>query len=209
MVTTKLCNELEKGLNKSGPTIISICGAADLGKSYLSQKMVEWFTKQGLKTRHFTLDSYLMDREDRKKKGLSGYNVEAYNLTDATNCLMKLKNKQSIKYRPYDHKSGKKAKAFIEIPAVDILIFDGLHSMYSKFTPYIDTSVFIYTGDEYLKRIRKESDLIKRNYTVEYSDEISQSEFNLYKTCIEPYKNKSNYLLFLESKWNYILTKTK
>lgn len=209
MAINKLYRELETNLNRSSSTIISICGAADLGKSYLSKQLEALFSKQGLRAGHLTLDSYLMSRNERKKKGWSGYHVEAYDLVEASNCLIKVKKQQSIRFRPYRHQDGNKGNSFVEINPVDILIFDGLHTMHPIFMPYIDLSVFIYTEDESLKRIRSESDVTKRNYTVDYSNEISQREFDLYKKYIEPYKNRSDYLLFFEKQWDYIFTKNE
>ena len=208
LVEDKLSEEITSLQKTDTQTVISICGAADLGKSHLSKKIAESLTKRNLKTNHLTLDSYLMDRKSRNKKGLSGYDIEAYDSNEALNNLINLKNGQSIEFKSYNHKKGKKEDNSTIMNSTEILIFDGLHSMHSSFLPYIDITIFIYTEDNNLKKIRQEADLIKRNYTIEFSKKIFKSEFNLYKNNIEPYKEKANYLLFLESKWNYELIKT-
>jgi len=77
--------------------------------------------------------------------------------------------------------------------------------MHPSFRSYIDISFFVFTEDAKLKKIRKEADLSKRGYTPHYSNEISKKEFDLYKKNIEPYKVKSNDLLFLKSKGEYNL----
>lgn len=208
LIEDKLSDEIISFPKIDNQITVSICGAADLGKSYLSKKIAESLTKRNLKTNHLTLDSYLMDRKTRNKKGLSGYDIEAYNKKKARNNLIELKNGQSIEYIPYNHKNGEKEFDSVKMNPSDILIFEGLHSMHSSFLPYIDITIFIYARDEYLKKIRREADLIKRNYTIEFSEKISEDEFHLYKANIESYREKANYLLFLESKWKYKLIKT-
>ena len=193
---------------KSDKTIVvSICGAADIGKSFLSKEISESLNKLNFKVAHLTLDSYLIDREIRKKKGLSGYQLESYDLANALNDLIFLKNGNAIDFYPYDHTMGRPSLIPSRMDASDIVIFDGLHSMHLSFISYIDMTVFLYTKDKFLKAIRREADLVKRNYTIEFSKSTSENEFNLYKANIEPYKNKAEYLIFLESKWNYKMTR--
>ena len=205
MIEDKLSTEIIANRNTNGLTIVSVCGAADLGKSYLSNKTAESLAKQHLKTNHLTMDSYLMSREKRVEKGLSGYEIEAYNHAAILKDLIALKNRESIHFKSYDHRKGKSSSNSSKMNSPDILIFDGLHSMHATFVSYIDLTIFIYTDDALLKTIRSEADLIKRNYTSDFSKSISQSEFNLYKSNIEPYKKNADYVLYLKNKWNYQL----
>ncbi|GAB5409353.1 MAG: hypothetical protein BalsKO_17180 [Balneolaceae bacterium] len=205
----ELSNEIISVHRMDKKTVVSICGAADLGKSYLSKQITESLIDRNLSAVHFTLDSYLMERKTRIERGLSGYNIEAYNIEEALKNLIELKNGQSIAFKPYDHKVGQKASDSISMNSSDVIIFDGLHSMHSSFLPYIDITIFVYTKDDLLKKIRKEADLNKRNYTTEFSEKISGIEFNLYKTNVEIYKERANCLLFLEAKWKYKLTRIR
>lgn len=188
-----------------GTKIISICGAADLEKSFLAKEICEALTKLNVTADHLTLDSYLFDRELRNKHGLSGYQIESYRLEQALNDLMKLKNRGGVDIYPYDHRLGRLCSVPTRIEASEIVIFDGLHSMHASFVPFVDMSMFVYTNDDDLKTIRSKADQEKRNYTKQYSKRISETEFNVYKTNVEPYMKSADYLLILESKWNYIL----
>ncbi len=208
LIIDKISSEIIARKDFEKTTVISICGAADLGKSHLAKRIAESLTKNNLTSNHFTLDSYLVNRKIRLEKKLSGYNIEAYNLTKAIKDLRDLKDGKSIYSYPYNHLSGMTSSEPYKMNTSDIIIFDGLHSMHSSFSSFLDLSIFIYTQDENLKKIRKEADLTKRNYTVEFSNQISEKEFDLYKTNIDPYRNKADYLIFLESKWNYKLTIT-
>ena len=135
-------------------TIVSICGAADLGKSYISNTLISSLTQQKLITNHLTLDSYLMDRTMRKEKGISGYEVEAYSIMEATIDLIKLKSGQSIEYRPYNHKIGSSNNELVKKidSTSDIVIFDGLHVMHPSFIPYIDISILYIPRTSNLKK---------------------------------------------------------
>jgi uridine kinase len=208
MIKDKISKEILARKNSDETVVVSICGAADLGKSFLSQEISESLRKLNFKVAHLTLDSYLSDRDIRNGKGLSGYQTESYDLENALNDLIALKSGNFIDLHPYNHTIGKSSSKSSRIDKSDIVIFDGLHSMHPSFSSFLDLNIFIYTQDENLKKIRKEADLIKRNYTKEFSNRISEKEFILYKTNIEPYRNKADYLMFLESKWNYNLTIT-
>ncbi len=207
MIESKISSEIITRKKTNGLTVVSICGAADLGKSFLSKRISNILIENNLTTNHLTMDSFLLNRETRLKKGLSGYNIEAYNKEKALKNLIALKNGKSINLKKYNHKQGKALGSSI-MNFSDILIFDGLHTMHSSFKPHIDISIFIHTNDTFLKQIRLEADLLKRNYTPTFSETISEKEFNLYKDNIEPYKEKADYLLYLEKKWNYQLELT-
>ena len=190
-------------------TIIAICGAADLGKSFISRQLVSSLEQLGRSADHLTLDSYLMDRKLRKEGGISGYQSEAYMLSDAVQDLEQLKRGQSINYHPYDHQFGKidQSITFTISELTDVLFFDGLHTLYPSFRPLIDTSLFIHTGDKHLRQIRHDADISKRGYTKEYSSQISDQEMDLYQRCVAPYQSHADYLLFLKSMWDYELSR--
>jgi uridine kinase len=205
LIEEKLSKEIIANRNAHGMTIVSICGAADLGKSYLSKKIAELLTKQNISTNHLTMDSYLISRDIKKKKGLSGYDIEAYNQKKVLKDLIDLKNGAAIDFRPYNHIEGKTSPNSYKMRASDILIFDGLHAMHGSLLPYIDMTVYVYTKDDLLMETRSEADLLKRKYTTDFSKSISESEFNLYKSNIEPYKESADYVLFLKERWDYKL----
>ena len=75
--------------------------------------------------------------------------------------------------------------------------------MHDSLLPFIDISFFVYTNDSDLKKLRLKANLIKKEYTSEYSNSISEKELKLYKSNVEPYKDKATYKLFLKNKWKY------
>ena len=108
MIETTLAEHIQTHYLTDAPMIVAIGGAADLGKSYLSQSIVRRLNERGIKSGHLTLDSFLMDRTLRKSKGFSGYQIESYDIENALQALKHFKACKPLCYHPYDHKSGKK-----------------------------------------------------------------------------------------------------
>jgi uridine kinase len=69
--------------------IVAVCGAADIGKSYLAKEITEILNQKGISANHLTLDSFLMNRSDRIEKGISGYDIEAYDFVSIERSLEK------------------------------------------------------------------------------------------------------------------------
>ena len=192
-------------IDASKPSAIAICGAADLGKSYLSQKIQGELQSRGLSTGLLTLDSYLIERAERVRRGLSGYQIESYDQAGIIAALTNFKDQKPIINFPYDHMIGRACGDKITIAPCSILIVDGLHSLHENIYELIDFSIFLYTDDESLKKIRFDADLAKRELTADQANDHSESEFLLYKTLIDPYKSKADLRLFLIEKWKYLL----
>ncbi len=188
------------------PMVVAVCGAADLGKSYLSAQITQQLNLIGSSASHLTLDSFLMDRSERIKNGLSGYQSAAHDLSSAMKALDSFKNGQDISYFPYDHQSGKNDLKEVYIAPCCILVLDGLHSMHEMLIPYINFSVFVYTEDDLLRSIRLEADIAKRKQSAEFSRSNEVAEFNYYKREVEPYKKQADCLLYLKKKWKYSIT---
>ncbi len=185
------------------PSIIAICGAADLGKSYISKGIVNELIAQRIDAVHLTLDSYLLDRSERLNQRISGYRIDAYEQQRALEALSQFKEQFPIVFFPYNHETGKKTTNPEILEPASILIFDGVQSMHECFDSHTDLSVFIYTEDNILKRIRFDADLTKRKHSVEFANSNSEPEFIEYKTQIEPYIFRADHKLFMERKWQY------
>jgi len=203
MIDAILTERIERELFSNKPMIVAVCGAADLGKSYLSKQIINCLNEKGVKSGHLTLDSFLMDRDLRKSKGFSGYQIESYDLESSLSALRDFKNNKEITYHPYDHGEGKRSSIIESINDCSVLIFDGLHVLNTKFSHFIDFSLFIYTSDESLKEIRSHADLTKRGLSDEESQLNSEPELQLYKSNVEPYINSANIRLQLKDSWEY------
>lgn len=191
------------------PLMVAICGAADLGKSYLSAQLAETLCLEGIETSHLPLDSFLMNRSDRIKNKISGYQPEAYDVPSMKKIFRQFKAGTPLQFRPYDHTSGKQKAEPVTVDPSQVLLLDGLHSMHPTINADIGLSFFIYTSDDRLREIRRQADLVKRKQTPSISKKLEPLEFQRYKEWVEPYKKKADFLLFLKEKWRYTLTENK
>ncbi len=204
-IIKEISSRIESIVSNEGRTIIAICGAADLGKTFLSERLADELNQNGLSTEHLTLDSFMMDREHRISRGLSGYQPESHDLASIVSHLEQFKLGQAIEYAPYDHSTGKTIPDTLTIRPCSILIVDGLHSMSTLLIPYLSFSIFVSTDDDQLRHIRHEADIAKRKQSVEFSMSQADSEFDKYKQYIEPYKHQADAILILKERWDYIL----
>ncbi len=204
-IQKELANKIASLKEREVCFFVAICGAADLGKTYLSAQLVDVLNQMELNANYLTLDSYLMSRTDRIRRGTSGYHPGAYDLSLVESDLKRFKNGQPIEYYPYDHSVGEKVASKSVINPCSVLLIDGLHAMNTKLTPYINFSIFICTSDDRLKQIRHQADITKRQQTIEISRKYAVSEFEKYKQFVEPYEKQASVVLFLKEKWNYAL----
>lgn len=187
------------------PFVVAVCGAADLGKSYMSQNLVNFLSHQGISATHLPLDAFLMDRTVRIDKGMSGYDLEAYDIETIGIMINDFHKGKTISYYPYQHESGNRSKSQIILDNSMILILDGLHSMSVPLRSFVNLGVFIYTEDNNLRKIRRAADILKRKQLSDLSDRLEPIEFQKYKTNVEPYRVYADLLVRLKEKWSYVV----
>jgi uridine kinase len=85
---------------------------------------------------------------------ISGYDIEAYDLSSAHEQLRFWRKGAPIRYAEYDHHFGATGDQIKTIEPCSFLILDGLHSMHALFAPLLSFSIFIWTEDDTLRAIR-------------------------------------------------------
>ena len=203
MVEQIIVNKILDIQKNNQSVIIAFCGAADLGKSFMANKVAQLLNEANIESNHLTLDSFLMDRAERKKNKISGYDIRAHDTKQILSTLEDWAKGQGIRFQPYDHHTGTKSNTYLSIKHSKVLLIEGLFSMYKPFLPFINLSFFFYTNDTKLREIKLAADLTKRNYTPEYSKKIYDGEFKLYKKNIEPFKEAADFKIYLKEKWHY------
>ncbi len=184
---------------------IAVCSAADLGKSFLSVKITEILNQMGVRAGHLPLDSFLINRTERIKLGISGYQPNSYDFDSIEQSIINFKNGHDVAFYPYNHLAGEKENEAVVIRPCNVLIIDGLHSMHELLKPHIMFSLFVYTDNEKLRKIRREADFEKRRQPSEISQRLEPIEFKNYKHFVEPYKDQADLQLFLKEKWDYVV----
>ncbi len=185
--------------------VVAICGAADLGKTHLATNLVNYLEKLSVSANHITLDSYLMPRNKRIESGVSGYEVEAYDIAAIENDLTKFVQGFPIELCTYDHSRGIADGPKKIILPCSVLLVDGLHSMHERFEALISYSIFVCTNEDQLQKIRHRADIIKRKQTSAFSKLNLTSELQKYRMHVAPYKKRANVVLTLIKEWQYSL----
>ncbi|MBU2706851.1 hypothetical protein KCM76_12730 [Zooshikella marina] len=203
-LTEKLAKRLAEKW-KEKPMVVAVCGAADLGKSYQSGKLVEALRKLGLSAEVLRLDSYLMARQKRIAKKISGYQPEAHNLDEIEADLKGFFAGKSIEKAEYDHSVGMSVGPKQVITLCSVLVIEGLHAMHEKLLPYISYSIFLSASEELLMEIRHEADIIKRKQSEQFSRINLHTELENYKKYVDPYRSKADIVLTLKAKWYYTM----
>lgn len=203
MIEQVIINKIQEAQKEKGAIIVAIGGAADLGKTYLANTIIDALNRDKITSNHLTLDSFLMDRALRKKMNISGYDIRAHDMNRIVSTLEDWRQEKVIQFQPYDHKTGRKSDNYLEIQRCNVLLIEGLFALHESILPFLDLTFFIYTSDRQLKEIKLAADLVKRGYSVEYSLALYDKELVLYKKNIEPLKEKADFKLKLKEKWDY------
>ena len=87
------------------PFIVGIGGAGCMGKSYFASEFASYPKPENAVL--FDLDGYLIPKEERDYKKLTGYNKGAYNYKEAQEAFLSLLTKEHTTIRYYDHLSRK------------------------------------------------------------------------------------------------------
>lgn len=180
-IKESLVNNLIQLSKKKEHTIIAICGAADLGKSYFAKELQALLHEQEVCAGHLTMDSYLLPRSKRISLGVSGYDPQSYDIDSLKTDLQTFLNSAPVFYKEYNHERGVADGEDQVITTCNVLILDGLHSMHSEINSLIDYAIFIFTRDSKLQKIRHQADISKRRQSVDFSLKNLVSELERYK----------------------------
>jgi phosphoribulokinase len=166
---------------------IGVAGDSGSGKTTFTRAIREIFGKDLVST--ITLDDYhLLDREARKRAGITPLAPEANNLDLLEEHLAALKQGKTIQKPVYDHRSGT-IEAPVAFMPTTILILEGLHTL---FTPglrdLLDFTLFVDPAEEVKECWKIRRDMERRGYPrAEVMAEIEQRRPD-YERYIAPQK---------------------
>ncbi len=169
-------------------TVISVSGAAAVGKTTFCKELAEFLITKGCGVTHIQLDGYQKTREERKQiqKSLSGYDPKSCNLSKLLKDMHDLIYDGKIIQMPvYDHSTGK-AGTSITVKPAEVIILDGIRSMHDEVRiKFSNFSIFMYGDDATLKELRLQADVSERGYSSSDALAHSEKEFNAYTTWIQ------------------------
>jgi uridine kinase len=167
--------------------VLAVSGAAASGKTLFCQGMVDYLSGLNISAVHVNLDGYLLDRETRKSRNLSGYDPRSSDLPAMVDQMKTFLFKgRSIDLPMYDHKSGYHRQSRRIQPA-RVIILDGImslqHEMRERFP---NLNIFFTSDDIVIRGLRLQVDMEERGYSVFQALIHSDEEFAAYNKWIYP-----------------------
>ena len=193
-----------------GPaTLVAISGAAALGKTRLASELKTRIIEieEGIEVGILPTDAFMLDREERLSRNLSGYDSTANRLDHLGECIRQASQGRPISYRPYDHQTGKHSVEAVRIERADVLIIEGIHSFYPATINRIGKKIFLYAPPEDAKELRFITDLFERNYSAHLAFQRAESEYREFENHVMHYIRFADRVVELKSYWEYDVKK--
>jgi len=180
------------------PLVIGITGAGGAGKTTFGNNIVRYFGKDQCVS--IDLDDYLMSRTERGKLGLTGYHPRANNLYLARENIENLVQGKTILKPVYDHSTGKTLDSE-EIKPKELIILEGVTTLYDQLRKINDLSFFLDALEETQIKSRIERDVHIRGYSVEEALILFESLKPLYQAFIEPTKKYASAVFEVDTEY--------
>ena len=167
--------------------VLAVSGAAASGKTSFCQGMVAYLTGKDISAVHVPLDGYLLDREARKSRNLSGYDPQSSDLPMMVDQMKTLiLEGRSIHLPIYDHKNGNHQQPRRIEPA-RVVILDGIMSLHHEVRErFPNLNIFFTSDDIVIRGLRLKEDMEERGYSVFQALIHSDEEFVSYNKWIYP-----------------------
>jgi phosphoribulokinase len=167
--------------------VIAVSGAAASGKTTFCRQLVDYLMAQGVSAVHVPLDGYLLDREARFRRGLSGYDPQASDMPHMVDQMKRLIfHGKAIDLPVYNHLSGTHDPPR-RIQSARVVLLDGILSMHHEIRERFPNLKLFFTSEEIVIRgLRLLVDMQERGYTVFQALANSDAEFANYKRWIYP-----------------------
>lgn len=194
---------------RSSVFVVSISGAAGLGKSYLAKLVAESLNlSQGDSVASvLPMDSFMMDRSERVLRRISGYDIAANNIERAREAIQRLSRGLEVTIQPYDHESGRHGPP-CQVTPTRIVILDGIHSLHSFVMPYVGYGIFLSASAAEAKELRFVADVLDRCYVVRDAFAHADSEYRAFEEHVLSSQRLADAVILAEDYWKYrILSK--
>lgn len=183
--------------------VLAVSGAAASGKTTFSQGMIDFLNSMGVSAVHVPLDGYLLDRQTRKERNLSGYDPRSSNIAQMITHMKALVFEgKPIDLPIYDHKSGSHKAPRILEPA-EVIILDGIMSLQTEIRQLFPNLHIFFTSDDIIIRgLRLKVDMEERGYSVFQALVHSDEEFLSYNKWIRPQLKYAQVKILVGEQWD-------
>ena len=177
---------------------IAITGGSGSGKSYLSNQLIDQYGNDRINL--IEVDSYYKDLKhltmfDRDRNNFD--HPDAFDFELLYNDIQKLNNSNSVDIPTYDYKTHTRKKNKLTIKKTDIIILEGIFSIYyKKIRNLIDLKIFLDTSEK--TRIKRR--IIRDKKSRARTEESILRQYNntvkpMYEKFVKPLKKHSDLII--------------
>ena len=183
------------------PKLINISGSSGVGKTTIAKMVGFILSDSNNNILHLCGDDlHKWERDDKNWNKFTHLNPTANNINEGNIKLKYLMNGVTIKRDIYNHDNGKFIKD-VKIKPADIIINEGLHSLYdSHICRLADLNIFVNTDKELTKEWKISRDVSSRGYTEEQVISIMKMREKDDKEYIQPQINNSDAVINFNKK---------
>tara|TARA_R110002020_G_scaffold123630_2_gene280363 strand:+ start:1877 stop:2581 length:705 start_codon:yes stop_codon:yes gene_type:complete len=177
--------------------IISIAGGSGVGKTTISQLLIEAIGQENAVMIHGD-DSHKWERGEENWQQYTHLDPSANNLEREFDHLSELKSNNNISRSHYDHDTGKFTDP-LNIDAKPFIIYDGLHALYNANMRFVsDLKIFVKASEPLRTYWKVNRDTEKRGATKESVLDHCARRRNDYEQFIAPQENEADIVIFFE-----------
>lgn len=183
--------------------VVAISGGSALGKSCFAQTFARCLRSRGLTCTHVELDGFLLDRNARRKLGISGYDPAATKFDALREVLdfMIFAGKR-VELPWYNHEVGLVTSTTACNPS-EVILLDGTVAMNPVVAGrYATTQVFFYAPAAVRRALREWVDREKRGYSAGFPGNDPAEERD-YQSWIEPQAAQADLIIRVKSHGTY------
>lgn len=171
------------------PFLLGITGAGGAGKTTFARNIAEYFGQENCLA--IDLDDYLVSREIRTIRGLTGYDPRSNNLALAREHLTQLLSGNSVMKPRYDHSTGL-ILSDEEVQSKSLIIAEGVTALYPNLVDLYESAIFLDATTEAQMRSRIERDVNRRGYSMDEAIALFNQVRPDYERYIEPTKDHAD-----------------
>tara|TARA_Y100001938_G_scaffold148354_1_gene231797 strand:- start:1508 stop:2869 length:1362 start_codon:yes stop_codon:yes gene_type:complete len=167
--------------------LINVSGSSGVGKTTIAKLLMLILSDSNNEVLHLSGDDlHKWERSDKNWKKFTHLNPDANNIKNGNAHLKYLLNGVPIKRNMYNHDTGKFIKD-VKIKPADIIVNEGLHSLYdSDICKLADLNIFVNTDAELTREWKMSRDVESRGYTEEQVMSIMKMREKDDKKYIQP-----------------------
>ncbi|KAA5534874.1 AAA family ATPase [Taibaiella lutea] len=204
VIIEQILDEVKYKLSSENQVLfISICGCADTGKSTFAKVIAEVLSAMSITCNFLSTDSFMLERQERNKLGISGYNPQSLNIDALLNVLALLRKNQTYRYYAYDNKTGRNSDEGIVMRPSKVYIIEGIHAFNQQIRQHTSFGIFIHAEDEILRKMRLRANVSKRGFDEETAGEKIASEMMEFNAYVLPDRHYANLIINVDEHYSY------